>query len=68
MVNQCYECKKRYVGCHSTCEEYKRFKEENEARKRNNDVELYVIDRTIKVRDKYVERKKSKRMRNRKRR
>ncbi len=68
MVNQCYECKKRYAGCHSSCEEYKRFKAENETRKRNNDVEQYVIDRTIKLRDKYVERKKSKRMRNRKRR
>lgn len=26
----CKNCKDRFVGCHSSCEKYKAFKEENE--------------------------------------
>lgn len=25
--NNCKDCKNRYIGCHSTCEVYKKFKE-----------------------------------------
>ena len=27
----CYECDKRALGCHSTCEDYKAFNEKNKA-------------------------------------
>ena len=40
-VKCCYECTKRTVGCHSTCEEYKAAKEaiakENELIKKRKD-------------------------------
>jgi hypothetical protein len=29
--NPCYECEKRVLGCHSTCEEYKAFSENKKA-------------------------------------
>lgn len=28
MKNICYDCKKRHVGCHGHCEDYKKWKEE----------------------------------------
>lgn len=31
MKNSCKDCTKRYVGCHSTCEDYKQFVEKNKA-------------------------------------
>lgn len=31
MKNCCYECQKRHVGCHSACEDYQKFKAEQEA-------------------------------------
>ena len=31
MKNSCMDCTKRYIGCHSTCEEYKQFVEKNKA-------------------------------------
>lgn len=30
--NNCKDCKNRYIGCHSTCEVYKKFKENIENR------------------------------------
>lgn len=35
MFVQCRDCNKRQVGCHSSCEEYKRFVEEHEKLKRH---------------------------------
>ena len=31
----CKNCEKRYVGCHSKCDEYKRFKDEHDYAKNN---------------------------------
>lgn len=31
MRNCCYECTKRKIGCHGTCEEYKAWKTKNKA-------------------------------------
>ena len=31
MKNSCYGCEKRRMGCHSTCEDYQKFKAEREA-------------------------------------
>lgn len=30
MKNSCYGCEKRRMGCHSTCEDYQKFKAERE--------------------------------------
>lgn len=38
MTCKCKDCTDRYVGCHSTCEDYKKFQEENE--KANRTVSL----------------------------
>ena len=41
MKAPCMDCDKRYLGCHSVCEQYKQFVEEkraiNEKRKKIND-------------------------------
>lgn len=41
----CYNCEKRKVGCHSSCEDYKQFKinleANNSARKKAKDAELF---------------------------
>lgn len=34
MTCKCKGCTDRYVGCHSTCEDYKKFQEENEKLKK----------------------------------
>lgn len=31
MTNSCKNCTKRYIGCHSACEDYKEFVEKNKA-------------------------------------
>ena len=33
--NNCLHCKKRYLGCHSTCESYLKYKEQLEKIKNN---------------------------------
>lgn len=44
----CKGCESRYVGCHSNCESYKRFKDEKakEYQKRRGGIELrsYIIE------------------------
>lgn len=30
-MNLCYQCKKRIVGCHDSCEDYQKMKREKEA-------------------------------------
>lgn len=37
--NSCYDCKKRYPGCHSRCSEYKAFRETLLKRKGKYDTE-----------------------------
>ena len=34
LKNPCYQCKDRQIGCHATCERYKKRRNENIARKR----------------------------------
>ena len=50
----CYKCEKRVPGCHGSCEDYKRFKAENDAKKQEKGIDEYVIERTIKKREKYL--------------
>lgn len=38
--SSCYDCKRRYVGCHSRCQAYKDFKETLEKRKEPADRDL----------------------------
>lgn len=30
----CQNCEKRHIGCHATCEDYKEYLKQNEAKKR----------------------------------
>lgn len=50
----CKGCEKRYVGCHSTCEEYKEYRkgkdEEKQAKYNSREVEVYLARKTIKKR------------------
>lgn len=39
MKNECYECKKRKVGCHSDCTEYKQYKKVQELANKKRIVE-----------------------------
>lgn len=34
MTCKCKDCTDHYIGCHSTCEDYKKFQEENEKTKK----------------------------------
>lgn len=34
LTSCCQNCTKRYVGCHSKCEDYKQYKIENEKKKK----------------------------------
>lgn len=54
VINPCYMCEKRNVGCHGPCEDYKRFKTDNEEKKHEKGIDEYVIERTIKKREKYL--------------
>ena len=40
----CRDCKKRHMGCHSECEEYKRFDEECEQRRRQRALQGETLD------------------------
>ena len=44
MTCKCKDCDKRTLGCHSTCEDYKAFKAENEKRREraNNHYEYWA--------------------------
>lgn len=42
--NHCYHCKDRVVGCHSTCEKYKKFKEELEVVRAEKEKEHQLRD------------------------
>lgn len=52
----CHHCTKRFVGCHSTCKEYKEDKERHNAlmKKANEDMDarLYDFDASAKRKDK----------------
>lgn len=36
MKSPCYKCTDRVLGCHSTCEKYAEFKEQNDAYKKKS--------------------------------
>lgn len=66
MQNSCYKCEFRYIGCHSTCVEYREYCRVNEAKKqflRLDEAEQHLIDNNKGI-QKYLEvkRKKSKRV------
>ena len=48
----CKGCEKRYVGCHSTCEEYKEYRKEMDEQKQNKhlkrEIEVYLIQQSLK--------------------
>lgn len=45
----CKDCNKRQVGCHSSCEDYKTYKTENNKRnekiKRERDADLFFLNK-----------------------
>ncbi|WP_130806496.1 hypothetical protein [Senegalia massiliensis] len=46
MKNCCYNCTKREIGCHSTCEEYKEWKAKKKAStsyKRDKEYHQYLL-------------------------
>jgi len=40
--NNCLNCTKRCIGCHSTCESYLKFKSERELIYKNRYIENYI--------------------------
>lgn len=48
--NTCYDCPDRYIGCHSSCEKYKKFKNKLDIAKKNKNKDLayrrYKSERT----------------------
>ena len=71
VVNPCYKCEKRIVGCHSYCEDYKTFKKEMEKMKEikriSCEIQKYEVDRSAKLRNSIAEKKKKARDRRYKR-
>lgn len=71
LSSPCYDCKKRFIGCHSSCEDYISYKEGmnnlKEKGKSGIEIDSYLITKTIKSKDKYAERKKNRRARRYKR-
>lgn len=53
MTNPCKDCEERQLGCHSTCERYTRFWQQNRQanRKRRQETKLntYVAEAVIRV-------------------
>lgn len=43
-MTPCKGCEKRHVGCHSECEDYKKFKEHENVAANNYDLESYFIE------------------------
>lgn len=42
----CLNCKKRHLGCHSDCEDYKKYKEELEHIKKNIKIEKQLYNKS----------------------
>jgi len=45
--NDCYGCTKRQVGCHATCESYKKFREQVDEENRKMRLAKSVVDDNI---------------------
>ena len=62
MKNPCYNCQKRAVGCHSSCGDYKSFKEEKDSLKQKIKEEqfadAYIMQRQCKKMGDIAERNK----------
>jgi len=58
LVNPCWKCTERYSGCHSVCEKYKAFAEENEKRKmeryKSFPLASYMVETSKKKRESYM--------------
>lgn len=53
MKNKCYNCERRHVGCHVTCEDYKKFKVSQDAiRKESEKAKLKDVLIAERVREK----------------
>ncbi len=62
MKNPCYNCQKRVVGCHSTCDDYKSFREEKDKLKqkikKEQFADAYISQRQCKKMGEIAERDK----------
>lgn len=65
IIYPCKSCQGRYVGCHSDCQEYKEAKQKQQAlkdeRDRKKNVDYYIIENTIKNKNRTQKRKQSNR-------
>ena len=63
MKNPCYNCQKRAVGCHSSCDDYKSFREEKDKLKQKIKEEqfadAYILQRQYKKMGEIAERNKN---------
>lgn len=61
--NPCHNCKERYVGCHSNCQEYAEYRNElnkiKAKKKATKDLELNIKDIHVKAITKTLKRKRS---------
>ena len=61
MTNPCYNCEKRVVGCHSSCIDYKSFREEKDRLKNKIRAEKathnYAVERQVRIAEETAGRK-----------
>ena len=53
----CYKCEKRVVGCHSSCEDYKSFREEKDRQNEKIRAESITADYEVKKQERILSRK-----------
>lgn len=62
MKTPCYQCTRRKVGCHEQCEDYTAWQRNRQAardkKRQEQDADAVLIENSIKIRDKMLERKK----------
>lgn len=62
MKTPCYQCTRRKVGCHEHCDDYGTWQRNRNAardkKRQEQDADAVLIENSIKIRDKMLERKK----------
>lgn len=62
MRNPCYQCTRRNAECHAHCEDYagwmKARKAAKDAERQKHEADVVLIENSIKIRNKMLERKK----------
>ena len=61
MKNPCHNCEKRVVGCHSSCEDYKTFREEKDRQNVKIRAESITADYEVKKQER-IRNKQAKRI------